>query len=74
MDIRMPIMDGIEATRLIRKMKDTKKNRIPIIATTANALSEEKDKCYNAGVDDFLGKPYKPIDIKNMIEKYVDAN
>ena len=57
MDIQMPVMDGYEATRLIRAMKDPEKNGIPIIAMTANAFAEDRAKAFGAGMDDFLAKP-----------------
>ena len=53
MDVQMPDMNGIEATRLI---KGFRKN-IPVIAQTANAIAEEKQKCFEAGCDDFVTKP-----------------
>lgn len=58
MDMQMPIMDGIEATRSIRQLPD--KNRIPIVAMTANAFLEDKNRCLEAGMDDFIAKPFKP--------------
>lgn len=53
MDVRMPIMDGLEATRQIRNMGYSK----PIVAVTANAFEEDKDDCLTAGMNDFLAKP-----------------
>ncbi len=57
MDIQMPVMDGYEATRLIRSMEDPDKAGIPIIAMTANAFAEDCAKAFDAGMDDFLAKP-----------------
>ncbi|MCH6257310.1 response regulator [Puniceicoccaceae bacterium K14] len=61
MDVSMPVMDGLEATRQIRKIeKDSKQTSpTPIIAMTANAFSEQKEACLEAGMDDFLTKPAK---------------
>ena len=59
MDLQMPIMDGYEATEIIRSMKDTSKNKIPIIALTA-ALSEVKKEVYASGMNDFVTKPFDP--------------
>jgi CheY-like chemotaxis protein len=56
MDCHMPVMDGFEAAHKIRQMQ-TGKPRTPIIALTAAVLSEERQQCFAAGMDDFLGKP-----------------
>ena len=57
MDMMMPVMDGLEATRQIRQLSSPLKN-IPIIALTANAIKEEVAKCYDAGMYDFVTKPF----------------
>ncbi len=58
MDIQMPEMDGISAVRHIRNAeKEEARGHVPIIAMTAHAFSEDKDKCLNAGFDDYLAKP-----------------
>jgi CheY-like chemotaxis protein len=56
MDCQMPEMDGFEATRLIRELPDERKD-VPIIAATANAFVEDKDRCILAGMNDFITKP-----------------
>lgn len=61
MDMRMPVMDGITATREIR-MK-TSKEELPIIALTANALNEDKERCLAAGMNKFLSKPFEKRDL-----------
>lgn len=58
MDISMPFIDGIQATSIIRSMKDPQKNSIPIIALTANALNGDKKKYQDAGMNGFIGKPF----------------
>lgn len=68
MDIQMPIMDGYTATQEIRSWeKSENKKPAKIVALTANALKEDKEKCFNLGMDDFLSKPFKMNDIKMAI-------
>lgn len=68
MDIAMPVMDGIEATRIIRGMG---KPYIPIIALTANSQIEVEKACYEAGMDSFLTKPISRQSIKSTLEQYL---
>jgi signal transduction histidine kinase/CheY-like chemotaxis protein/ligand-binding sensor domain-containing protein len=67
MDVQMPEMDGIEATRLIRNKKGSQPI---IIAMTANALKEDQQECIAAGMDDFLSKPVKPEELGAMLKKW----
>jgi len=70
MDMMMPVMDGLEATRAIRKLNDKVKN-IPIIALTANAIKEEIQKCYDAGMYDFVTKPFDTNVLLKKIAAFV---
>ena len=66
MDIQMPIMNGFEATHIIRNMH-SEKAHTPIIAMTANVLKEEVDLCYKSGMNDFIGKPFDTEELLNKI-------
>jgi CheY-like chemotaxis protein len=65
MDIQMPRMDGLEATRLIREKERTCGGHTPIIAVTAHALKKDEERCFAAGMDGFISKP---IDFKKCLE------
>ena len=67
MDIQMPEIDGLEATRIIRQGLQIQPT---IIAMTANAMKEDKDECLKAGMDDFLSKPVKLEELVNMLAKW----
>ena len=66
MDVQMPVMNGFEATNAIRNL-DNEKAQTPIIAMTANVLKEEVDLCYQAGMNDFIGKPFDINELSNKI-------
>ncbi len=68
MDMQMPIMDGLEATKIIR---DELRSVVPIIALTANAIKGESDKCFAAGMDDFISKPFDEQELVAMIAKWL---
>lgn len=72
MDCRMPEMDGYEATRLIRGPESSVLNHdIPIIAMTANAMEGDRDRCIDAGMDDYITKPIDPQALIDVIEKWL---
>ena len=65
MDVQMPRMNGYEATKQIRLLKDPKKSRIPIIAMTANAFEEDRKNAFDAGMNGHLAKP---IEVQKLIQ------
>ncbi len=67
MDIQMPEMNGLEATREIKKFN----RHMPIIAQTANAITEERQKCLNAGCDDFITKPVNIAELYSLIDRWL---
>jgi two-component system sensor histidine kinase/response regulator len=67
MDIQMPVMDGLEATQIIRK---TLKKQPIIIALTANVMTDDEETCINAGMNDYIRKPFKLEELMNRLEKW----
>ncbi len=74
MDIQMPEMDGIEATEIIRKLPNTKLANIPIIALTANALKGDNHLYFQAGMNDYITKPYTEEKLYSVLSKFLPAN
>jgi signal transduction histidine kinase/CheY-like chemotaxis protein len=70
MDCQMPVMDGYDATRQIRAVAIGSR-RVPIIALTANALSEDRQSCADAGMDDYLSKPVTGAALADMLVRYL---
>ncbi len=68
MDLQMPVMDGYAATRLIRK--DHRNKNLPIIAMTAHCLEESKENCLQAGMNDFIVKPFEANALMSILSKY----
>ena len=70
LDIQMPEMDGYQATQAIRRMSDYRQ-KIPIIALTANAMQGDKERCLDAGMDDYISKPVTPEALRDVLARWV---
>jgi PAS domain S-box-containing protein len=70
MDMQMPVMGGIEATRLIRAYESRTRQHTPIIAMTANAMESDRQACLDAGMDDHLAKPFNAKSLQDMLARY----
>jgi CheY-like chemotaxis protein len=73
MDMLMPVMDGMLATKRIRELEVDSGTRIPIIAITANALPIHKKICLAAGMDDYLAKPFRKAQLAEKLARWLPA-
>ncbi|MBP9149586.1 MAG: PAS domain S-box protein [Rhodoferax sp.] len=73
MDCQMPVLDGLEATSMIRLSESPGQGRIPIIAMTANAMQGDRDRCMAVGMDDYLSKPVKPDELRTVLLKWAGS-
>ncbi len=71
MDIQLPEKDGYEVTREIRQQEKTGKKRKTIVALTANAMAGDREKCIEAGMDDYLSKPIDLTKLESILKKYL---
>ena len=71
MDIQMPVLDGLEATKLIRAWPYRPRGRLPIIALTANIFKDDIENCLAAGMDGHLGKPFDMDKVLEVLQKYI---
>ncbi len=71
MDVNMPEVDGLDATRMIRRLNGPK-SRIPIVALTADAMKEDKQRCLDSGMNDYISKPFRREEIDLALDKYYD--
>ena len=71
MDVSMPVMNGHEATRCIRSLEEKlDRGRTPVVALTAHTLKGDREKCLEAGMDDYMSKPVSVQGVKDMLEKW----
>ncbi len=73
MDIQMPLVDGIEATRRIRALANPAQAAVPIVALTALAMHGDRERCLEAGADDYLSKPFKLTELLDMVRRFLQA-
>ena len=71
MDVQMPIMDGYEATRLIRKLDNKVAAEIPIIAMTANAFADDRQAALDAGMNEHVAKPVNVNKLKEVLARFL---
>jgi two-component system sensor histidine kinase/response regulator len=70
MDMQMPVLDGLAATKAIRSAEAKTGSRIAIVAMTANAMKGDRERCLAAGMDDYLSKPIRPQELYDRVEKF----
>ena len=73
MDVQMPDMDGFEAAAAIRRKELASGNHLPIIAVTAHAMVGDKERCLQAGMDDYITKPLRPRELTEILRRYTPA-
>ncbi len=71
MDVEMPIMDGFDATKAVRQHETETGQHVPIVAMTAHAMDEFRDKCLAVGMDSYISKPIRPGTLLKMIDQFV---
>ena len=69
MDVQMPQMDGLKATRCIREMECDGSRHTPIVAVTANAMVGDRERCLEAGADAYLSKPFKAKKLASIVAR-----
>jgi signal transduction histidine kinase/DNA-binding response OmpR family regulator len=71
MDCQMPLMDGFEATRRLRELELDSGRHVPVVALTANAMQGDRERCLEAGMDDYLGKPYTGEEMMAVLRRWL---
>ena len=73
MDVQMPLIDGLDATRMIRKQEEKTGMHQPIVALTAHAIKGDRERCEAAGMDGYLAKPIRPEELDAVLQKYMSG-
>jgi PAS domain S-box-containing protein len=73
-DCQMPVLDGYETTRRLRAAERDGRRHTPVIAMTANALREDRQRCLDAGMDDYLAKPVRAADLRRALGRWIEAD
>ena len=71
MDVQMPLLDGLDATRMIREQERGSRVHQPIVALTAHAFKGDQERCEAAGMDGYLAKPIRPEELDAVLQKYM---
>ncbi len=72
MDVQMPVLDGLEATQRIRQLERESGGHIPIVAMTARAMKGDRERCLDAGMDDYVSKPVRRADLERAGQGTID--
>jgi CheY-like chemotaxis protein len=72
MDCQMPEMDGFEATAAIRKLEEATRRHTPIVALTANAMTGDRERCLDCGMDDYVSKPFDVKALQRLITQWLE--
>ncbi|MCK6448392.1 MAG: ATP-binding protein [Planctomycetes bacterium] len=75
MDCQMPVLDGLAAARRIRAIEERRASpRVPIVALTAQAMAGDRERCLEAGMDDYLAKPFDPLELARILRRWAPAD
>jgi CheY-like chemotaxis protein len=74
MDVQMPEMDGFEATAAIREMEKTTGKHVPIVAMTAHSMTGDRERCLEAGMDDYISKPIKQAELRDVLSQHLSVS
>jgi two-component system sensor histidine kinase/response regulator len=69
MDVQMPVLDGLETTRVIRR--DPRWDKLPVVAMTAHAMTGDREKCLEAGMNGYISKPVQPAHLITTLEHHL---